>query len=149
MAIKVYTGDGADIVLSSTALTNCTSTRGAFDCGVTNDKTTNITTISWASRPQPSPLAGYDAFSGTRTDDGSSTTPDPPDTALATLVSIQCDVAQVLPIGSNVSVTSPLIPAVNSALYYLVGHSNPAAGSKTALGRGLNNAVEVSPISCP
>src|SRR5207247_10378813 len=74
--------------------------------------------------------------------------PNPPDTALATLATLQCGVAQVLPIGSNVSVTSALVPAVNSAIYYLVGHRN-TSGPKTVLGRGANNAVEIYPISCP
>ena len=148
MTIRVYTGDGADIVLASTAPTNCPSTRGAFDCGVTHDRTTGITTISWASRPQPAPLAGYDVFRGARSDDGSSGTPNPPDTTLATLATLQCNMPQVLPIGSNMSVTSSLVPAVNNAIYYLVGHRN-TTGSKTVLGRGLNNAVEISPISCP
>jgi len=55
----------------------------------------------------------------------------------------------VNPIGSNVSVTSSLAPPINGVIYYLVGHSNPLPGAKTALGRGLNNAIEVSPISCP
>jgi hypothetical protein len=54
----------------------------------------------------------------------------------------------VTPIGSNVSVTTSLAPPVNSAIYYLVGHRN-TTGAKTILGRGLNNAVEISPISCP
>jgi hypothetical protein len=131
-SVKVNPGDGSEIALS-----------------VSHDRATGTTTLSWPSRPQIAPLAGYDAFRGTQADDGSASTANTPDSALASLTSLSCDLAQVLPLGTTLSVTTTATVPANTAHYYLVGHSNPTAGSRTALGRGVNNTVRVAPIACP
>ncbi len=102
------------------------------------------------SGAQPAPLAGYDVFRGAQVDNGLTGLPvQVPDSALATLTTLSCDVAQVLPTGTTMSVTTNALTPANTAHYFLVGHSNPTSGAKTALGRGVNNAVRISPITCP
>jgi hypothetical protein len=132
---KIYPGDGTDV-----------------DLNLTHDRLTGITTLTFQARPQPPTMSGYDAFSGTQADDGLSTTPGVPDTALASLAILTCGTGIGVPVGNNVVVTpATLQPVTNSMFYYLVGHSSITAGAKTALGRGVNNAVELTPpaATCP
>jgi hypothetical protein len=133
--LKVYPGDGSDVALS-----------------VSHDRATGITTLRWPARPQPSPMLGYDAFQGTQTDDGSSTTPRTPDSNLSTLAIVICGTGIGVPVGTDVVLPLPAVqPALNSAHYYLVGHSSTVPGSQTALGRGINNTVRLTPpaATCP
>ncbi len=122
-AIQVYPGDGGDL-----------------DLAVTHDRATGITTLTWKARPHPAPMSGYDAFRGTVP---------PPDASLGTLTMLVCDVGAATPVGSDVTTTTVASPALGQAHYYLVGHSNSVAGSRTALGRASNGNVLVAPISCP
>ncbi len=149
--LPVYAGDGDDIQL---AVTNVRS------------GTTNTTTLAWPARPQPSPMSGYDAFLGTLTAVGQGAT------FLTTLARVTCDIAQpTIKVCSNAlattctldsncptggvcglfaftsTTTSPTTPG--QALYFLVGHSNPTAGSRDALGRATGGAITVSTLSCP
>ncbi len=122
-AVQVYPGDGDDLALT-----------------MTHDRATGITTLTWKARPQPAPMSGYDAFRGTVP---------PPDAGLGTLTTLVCDFAAGTPVGNDVTTTTVLSPALGQAHYYLVGHSNSVAGSRTALGRASNGNVLVAPISCP
>jgi hypothetical protein len=131
-ALKVYSGDALDIGLT-----------------VTHDRTTGITTLSWLARPQPAPLSGYDLFRGSQSDDGLSTTPGAPDTALASLATLACDNSIGVAVGTGLTFTTTAAPAPNSMHYYLIGHSSTVAGAHTVLGRGANNSIEVAPITCP
>jgi hypothetical protein len=97
-------------------------------------------------------MSGYDVFSGSQSDDGLSTTPGTPDTSLGSLAILECGTGIGVPVGTDVVVTPPVVqPAANAMHYYLVGHSSLTAGARTALGRGLNNALRLSPVaaSCP
>ena len=97
-------------------------------------------------------MSGYDVFSGSQADDGLSTTPGAPDTGLANLVILACSTGIGVPVGTDVVVTpATLQPAANAMFYYLAGHNSTTAGAKTALGRGVNNAVQLTPpaATCP
>src|SRR6185503_989016 len=109
-----------------------------------------VATVSWLSRDQSAPagLAGYDAFRGTQADDGSAATVGVPDVALASLTTLSCNVAQALPVGSTMSVTTSTTTASNTVHYFLVGH-NQVSGGSTVLGLRSNGTLRVSPISCP
>ncbi|HXU13194.1 MAG TPA: hypothetical protein VN898_14665, partial [Candidatus Binatia bacterium] len=130
--VQVYAGDGSDIVLA-----------------VSHDLGSGVTTIGWPSRPQPAPLAGYDLFRGVQADDGSGISPMVPDVTLATLAPLSCNVAQALPVGTNVTVTTTASPAAGSAHYYLAGHNHPATGARTPLGLRSDGTVRLAPIGCP
>jgi hypothetical protein len=130
-AVQVFTGDGADIPLS-----------------VSHDRLSGTTTLSWPSRVQPPAVSGFDVFRGAQADDGLSTTPAAPDTNLATLTSISCNVANGAP-GTNVTVTTALQPAANNAIYYLVGHNPVVAGGQAALGRRGDGTLRPLAPSCP
>jgi hypothetical protein len=120
--IQVYTGDGEDIRLL-----------------VSHDRANGITTLRWQARPQPVPMSGYDVFRGTI-----------PPANLSTLASVTCDTGAATPVGTDVLVTSSAAaPAAGQAHFYLVGHSNPTAGSMTALGRHTNGTVRIAPVACP
>jgi len=123
VSVQIYKGAGDDIPLT-----------------VTHDRVSGNTTLHWPARAQLLPLAGYDAFRGTVP---------PPDATLGTLTTLSCNVPQVLPLGTDVTVVTAAAPAVGQAHYYLVGHSNPTAGAKTALGRTSAGAVRIAPITCP
>jgi len=115
------------------------------------DRVTGVTTASWKSRDQSLPaatFAGYDAFRGTQADDGSATTAGVPDTALSTLATLSCNVAQVNPVGSTMSVTTNTTTPSNTVHYFLVGH-NRTSGANTALGLRSNGTMRIAPISCP
>jgi len=131
--IQVFVGDGTDIPLS-----------------VSYNRTAvpPLTTLSWPARLQPPSLSGYDVFSGTRSDDGSSTTPALPDTNLSTLTPLTCNLANGAP-GTTVTATSTSDPPVNSAFYYLVGHNPVVAGGQAALGRRGDNTLRPLAPSCP
>jgi hypothetical protein len=133
--LKVYPGDGSDVALS-----------------VSHERTTGVTTLRWPARPQPPAMSGYDVFRGSQSDDGLSTTAGTPDTSLSSLGNISCGTGVGVPVGTDVVVTSSAAqPATNTVHYYLVGHSSTVAGARTALGRGLNNAVRLPPVAaaCP
>jgi len=132
-SIQVFTGDGTDINLS-----------------VSYNRTAipPLTTISWPARVQPPSLSGYDAFSGSRSDDGSSSTPSVPDTNLTTLTSLSCNIPNGA-IGTNVSVTQTVDPAINNVTWYLVGHNPVVAGGQAALGRRGDNTLEPLAPACP
>ncbi|HEV8699781.1 MAG TPA: thrombospondin type 3 repeat-containing protein, partial [Candidatus Polarisedimenticolia bacterium] len=117
-----------------------------------------ITTFCWASTDQAAPLAGYDLFRGTVTDDGSAGTANLPDTILASLAPITtlsfpqpsgCNLPQVLPAGSTVRATLNIVTPANTVQYFLVGHRNTTAGARTVLGLRSNGTPRISPISCP
>ena len=80
-------------------------------------------------------MSGYDVFRGTVP---------PVDSSLSTLTALVCDLPP-----ATLSTTTSATPAVGQAFYFLVGHSNPTAGSKDALGTRSDNSIEVAPISCP
>ena len=148
-SVQVYRGDGDDIPLT---VTNVRS------------GTTNTTTLAWPPRPQAPPLSGYDAFRGTMTAVG-------PLNLTTGFATVACDVAQPTGTCSNAptttcsfnvqcpsggtcqvlpaTATTALSPNPGQAHFYLVGHSNSTAGSRTAIGRATSGAVVVSPISCP
>ena len=131
--IKVYPGDGTDV-----------------DLNLTHDRVTGITILNFLSRPQPATMSGYDVFSGSQVDDGLGTTPGTPDTGLASLAIVSCGIGVGVPVGTNIPVTpATLQPATNSMFYYLVGHNSLTAGARTALGRGVNNAVRLPALTCP
>ena len=90
-------------------------------------------------------MSGYDAFQGTQ-----APAPTPPDSSLSTLATLSCDTGIGVPVGTDVVVTTAAAgPATGSANYFLVGHSSPVAGARTALGRGANNNIRIAPIGCP
>ncbi|HXH29037.1 MAG TPA: thrombospondin type 3 repeat-containing protein, partial [Candidatus Polarisedimenticolia bacterium] len=122
-SVLAYPGDGQDV-----------------DLTVTHNRSTGVTTLQWVARPQPPPMSGYDVMVGTVP---------PPDTGLGTLSTLTCNTGIGAPVGNNVSITTSASPATGTALYFLVGHSNPTAGSKPALGRASNGSVRQSPVSCP
>jgi hypothetical protein len=136
---------------------SCTSI-GALATGVDDifltmsyDRVTGVATASWKSRDQSLPaatFAGYDAFRGTQADDGSASTAGVPDVALSTLATLSCDVAQVTPVGTTMSVTTNTTTPLNTVHYFLVGH-NRISGANTALGLRSNGTMRTSPISCP
>jgi hypothetical protein len=107
------------------------------------------TTLSWPSRPQEAPLSGFDVFRGSRLDDGLPTTPSAPDTGLASLQKLVCDVPNGAA-GTTLSTTDTTAPALNSLYYYLVGHSN-TTGAATSLGLNSSGAVRYAPaaVTCP
>jgi hypothetical protein len=97
-------------------------------------------------------MSGYDVFSGSQADDGLGTTPGTPDTGLASLAIVSCGIGVGVPVGTNIPVApATLQPLPNSMFYYLVGHNSLTAGAKTALGRGVNNTVRLTPpaATCP
>ena len=122
-ALQVYTGDGDDIRLD-----------------LTHDRALGTTTLRWLARPQASPMNGYDVFRGTMP---------PKDEALATLTGLQCDVGTGSAPGTPLTVPNSSVPTVGQVIYFLVGHSNPTPGARTALGRHTNGTVQVAPIGCP
>ena len=110
------------------------------------DRTTGVATASWQSRDQSAPpagLAGYDAFRGTQADDGSASTAGVPDISLGTLTTLSCNVAQVLPVGTTMSVTTNTTTPANTVHYFLVGH-NQTSGASTVLGLRSNGTLRVS-----
>ena len=119
----VYTGDGQDLTL--------TLVEGAGGSA----------TLLWVARPQPSSESGYDLFRG----DVSGPNGDPSLTTGACLVP---NIPQQV-IGTTVSATDTLLPAVGHAFYYLVGHSGNAAGALDALGRKSDGTIQVAKVSCP
>jgi hypothetical protein len=121
--VPVYRGDGDELALT-----------------VTPDRAAGATTLRWQSRPPPAPMSGYNVFRGAVP---------PPDTALGTLSALQCNVPQPAAVGSELTLTTTAAPAPGGAHYYLVGHRNQTAGSKTALGRTSSGAVRVAPVGCP
>ncbi|MBI1951138.1 MAG: hypothetical protein HYS34_07225, partial [Acidobacteria bacterium] len=134
-SLAVYAGDGSDVSLSAS-----------------HDRVTGVTTLRFPARPQPPTMSGYDVFSGSQSDDGLSTTPGTPDTSLGSLAIVACGTGTGVPVGTDVVITLPVAqPVANSIHYYLAGHSSITAGARTALGRGLNNALRLSPVavSCP
>jgi len=116
---------------------------------ITHNRTTGISTLSWPSRPQEAPLAGFDVYRGTRTDDGLPTTPSAPDTNLATLQQLACNVSNGT-VGTLLTTTDATALPINSAYYYLVGHSN-TTGAATSLGLNSAGAVRYAPagVACP
>jgi subtilase family protein/thrombospondin type 3 repeat protein len=122
-AIQVYPGDGDDIALSVTHVSG-------------------TTTVTFPARPQPLPMSGFDVFRGNI----ASGVPDP---SLATLTTLACNIGVGTPVGSPVFTTTTLTPTLGQAHYYLAGHRNPTAGSRTALGRASNGNILVAPIACP
>ena len=135
-SIQVFSGDGADIPLS-----------------VSYNRSVNppLTTLSWPARVQPPSLSGYDVFSGTRVDDGSSSTPLLPDTNLSTLTPFGpgfCNLANGAP-GTTVTATQTVDPPVNTAFYYLVGHNPLVAGGQAALGRRGDGTLRPLAPVCP
>jgi hypothetical protein len=115
---------------------------------IAHNRTTGVTTLSWPARVQAPPMMNFNLFRGTRTDDGLPTTPSAPDTGLATLQTLACNVPNGAA-GTTLSVTNSDSPALNSASYYLVGHRNTAAGAPTVLGRRSDGSVRYAPIACP
>jgi hypothetical protein len=124
VAAQIYTGDGNDIVLNLTT-------------GVPN--TTGV--LTWAARPQVTSVGGYDVFRGLLIAFNS-------DPTLSTLQCVATDIPQPA-VGAPVSFQDPAIPPLKDAYFYFVGHSSRAAGAHDALGRRSNNAIIVSPVSCP
>src|SRR5262249_52746203 len=109
-------------------------------------------TLRWQSRPQPPTMSGYDAFQGVQADDGSAATPKIPDSSLATLTIASCGTGVGVPVGTDVVLPLAVSqPGLGAAHYYLVGHSSTTPGAKTALGRGTNNTVLLTPpaATCP
>ncbi|HEV8700085.1 MAG TPA: thrombospondin type 3 repeat-containing protein [Candidatus Polarisedimenticolia bacterium] len=134
-AIKVYPGDGTDVFLT-----------------LTHDRATGITTLHFPARPQPPTMSGYDAFSGAQSDDGQSTTAGVPDTALSSLAILACGTGVGVLVGTDIPIALAVSqPLPNAMFYYLAGHSSVTAGAKTALGRGVNNTVRLTPpaATCP
>jgi hypothetical protein len=123
LAVQVYPGDGTDLNLD-----------------VTHNRSTGLTTLTWTARPQPPPLSGYDVFRGTVP---------PVDSSLATLGALSCDTGLGAAPGTVLSTATAATPAVGQAYYFVVGHSNPTAGARDALGRATNGTVEIAPIGCP
>ncbi|HEU4400624.1 MAG TPA: thrombospondin type 3 repeat-containing protein [Candidatus Polarisedimenticolia bacterium] len=121
----VYTGDGQDIVLS-----------------LANGATAGQTTLSWASRPQPTSVAGYDLFRGAVTVNNG-------DPALLGLACWQPNIPQPATVGTIINATEVDTPAVGQAFYYLVGHSAQATGAKDALGKTGSGTIRLAPITCP
>ncbi|MBI1951026.1 MAG: thrombospondin type 3 repeat-containing protein, partial [Acidobacteria bacterium] len=125
--------DGSDIALS-----------------VSHDRASGVTTLTWPSGPQTAPFAGYDVFRGAQVDNGLTGLPaQVPDSALATLAPLSCNLAQVLPIGTTMSATTSELTPANTAHYFLVGHRDTRPGVRTKLGPGVINTIRVAPINCP
>jgi hypothetical protein len=125
--VPVFTGDSLDINLT-----------------LSHDRTTSTTTIAWLSRPQSALVSGYDFYQGTIASSG--------DVNQNTLTGIACasgNIAQVLPLGTNLTRTDTVNPSAGQARYFLVGHSPTASGAFAALGRRSNNTVIIAPIVCP
>ena len=120
---RVYTGDGEDI-----ALTVGLGTGGR-------------SLLSWASRPQPTSVLGYDLFRGEISV--------APDTSLASLTCLQSNIAQPGTVGTIIATEDLALPALNRSFYYLVGHSAKAAGAFDSLGRRSTGVIRVAPITCP
>ncbi|HET8945757.1 MAG TPA: hypothetical protein VFQ07_02140, partial [Candidatus Polarisedimenticolia bacterium] len=102
------------------------------------------TTIQWLSRVQSVLVSGYDYFVGTINSSG--------DTGQNTLAGLTCssgNIAQVLPIGTPISRTDAVNPAVGTVRYYLVGHSPLAVGGQAALGRRSSGALRPLAPVCP
>jgi hypothetical protein len=120
---RVYTGDGQDIAL-------------AVGLG-----SSGRSLLSWASRPQPSSVVGYDLFRGTL--DGT------PNSSLTGLSCLQFNIPQPGTVGSTISAEDTALPPPGRSFYYLVGHSSRAAGALDALGRRSNGTIRVAPVTCP
>ena len=129
--IQIYSGDGNDIFMT-----------------VAHDRATGITTLTWPARLQPPAMSGFEVYRGLQFDDGLSTTAAVPDTALATLTSMSCFLANGAP-GTNVSITTSVQPAANTSLYFLVGHNPLAAGAQSALGRRGDGTLRPLAPVCP
>jgi hypothetical protein len=124
-SIQVYSADGQDI--------NLTLTHAA-----------GTTTIQWLSRQQSVLVSGYDFFIGTINSGG-----DPGQSTLAGLACSSGNIAQVLPVGTPISRTDAVTPALGTARYYLAGHSPLAAGGQAALGRRSNATLRPLAPVCP
>ena len=123
--VAVYPGDGQDILMT---LAHAAGT----------------TTISWPSRPQHPLVSGYDLYSGTIATSG--------DAGQATLSGLACmsgNIPQPGVIGTAVSRTDAVTPALGAARYFLAGHSPLAVGGQAALGRRSNGALRTLPPVCP
>jgi hypothetical protein len=122
--VKVYTGDGQDIALAVGLGSGARSI------------------LTWAARPQPTSVSGYDLFRGVL---GGGL----PDVTLQTLACLQPDIPQPQTPGAAITVEDTDLPEVGRAWYYLVGHSSRAAGALDALGRGVGGAIRIAPVTCP
>jgi hypothetical protein len=111
-----YRGDGYDIALS-----------------VNHARTTGVTTISFPARAQAPTIpqvSGYSMYSGTINSAG--------DPLLATLSGMTCMGAPLAaaPLGTILSKTESVPPALGKATYYLAGHNPTASGTPVVyLGR--------------
>jgi hypothetical protein len=120
--LAVYEGDGSDIALS-----------------LAHDRATGTTSVRWTARPQQAPLTGYDVYRATATGTNA---------GLGGFGCFATDVPQAA-LGSTITVADTATPSVGQASLYLVGHSTPTAGARTALGRASNGTVRIAPVSCP
>jgi hypothetical protein len=129
LAVLVYPGDGEDVQ----------GLRVAHDR--TLDPPHGRTTISWPARPQPPSMSGYDVFQGAI-----------PPKDYSTLAPLGCDAGIGVPAGTDASFFfSAPPPAIGTAHFYVVGHSNPTPGALTYLGYppGFSGTPLVSPVNCP
>jgi len=131
VTVRVYRGDGADILLSTEYVDQ-----------------SGVTRLIWPARPQAEPMSGYDVYRGTMSDDGDTETPALSDPGLATLTPLECDVPNGTP-GTEIAVSTPETPATGGIHYYLVGHSSPVTGSRSALGTDSAGRTRIAPLSCP
>ena len=170
-AITVFTGraDTTELPLS------VSNSRLGPD-GVAGTADDNTTTLSWPSRPQESPLSGFDVFRGTRAEDGLATTASAPDiggrctsgttvgayctassecsagftcSSDARLLSLQkllCDVPNGVIGGPALTRTDAGAPLLHTLLYYVVGHSN-TSGAVTSLGLTSAGVVRYAPAA--
>jgi subtilase family protein/thrombospondin type 3 repeat protein len=129
--VRVYRGDGDDIVLSAS-----------------HDRLSATTTISWPARLQLPQVSGYDLYFGTINSAG--------DPGLGTLTGIAClsgNIAQPTIGGAGDPLTRTHVgnPAQGTANYFLAGH-NPVAvqpPAQTALGRRSNGVLRPLAPACP
>ena len=121
--LLVYPGDGSDLALTLVSLGG-----GSASVRVT-------------ARPQPPTMSGYDFLRYTG--------PPAPPATLAGAINLACDQGIGAPIDSTVAVTDAALPASGQVFFYWVGHSSPAAGSRTALGRRTDTTIRIAPSSCP
>jgi hypothetical protein len=124
--VAVYPGDGQDIVLTLTHVLG-----------------TATTTIAWPARLQHPLVSGYDLYTGSIATVG--------DAGQATLSGLACTFGNIpqAAVGSPISRTDTVNPAVGTAKYFLAGHSPLAAGGQAALGRRSNGALRAIPPVCP
>ncbi len=126
---SAYPGDGTDIALS-----------------VSHVGSTNTTTITWPSRPQPPLVSGYNFYTGPINSSG--------DATLNTLSGIVCSGGTIpQPAGAP----GPLVtktevgvtPAAGKAVFYLAGHHPVAATGQPALGRRGDGTIRPLGPICP